>query len=83
MNVLTQTIEHRQRKYQITVDIKRRQVTVNGCLCDVTEYDDRAKAIYALVPDEYEPLMVLVYRKKCYIFEYDPNITLKDNASEH
>lgn len=83
MDVLTQTLEHKQRKYQITADTKNRQVTVNGCICDVIEYDDRAKALYAILPDEHESLMILVYKKKCYIFEYDPHISLKDNAGEY
>ena len=83
MTTLTQTLEYNQRTYHITVDTKAKKITVNGYICELTEYDDRVKAIYGKIPDEYELLMVIVYKNRCYIFEYDPQRSLKENANGH
>lgn len=74
---------HNNIVYNIATNWEEKQVFINGIECINKEYDLNSKSIYVVIPNENEPLIAIIQKRKCYIVPYNSNETLLNNGGDH
>ena len=81
--IIKKYMDYNGCKYCVEYDWDSKRVIVNEKECIKKEYDTRSKSIYAIIPDESESLMIVIQKRRCYIFVYNPQETLLNNGGKH
>ena len=83
MEQKTYRANYNNMQYNIEANWENKRVIINGSDCDNITYDERSRSIYAVIPDSDDSLMVIVNKRKCYIFDYNPDESLMENGAKY